>query len=516
MLRLSRNLLFAALLLLLPSYFHSATRGIHVVSKKGQPVHLYKDYYALVIGVSDYEVWPDLPNAVKDAKEVSAALKRLGFKVKLVLNPNSVEFRQALNNLTYTEGRETNRALVFYYAGHGATETLADDTKLGYVIPRDCPLLDVNPQGFVNQAVSMKDLEAYSLRIRSKHVLMLFDSCFSGSLFSLVRAIPEDISEKSAFPVRQYITAGREDEQVPDKSMFKRSLLVGLEGDADLTRDGYITGSELGMYLADKVVKYTKGRQHPQYGKINNPDLDRGDFIIVPKDVRRKEQKLAYIPKGENTLSARLRHGAGPFVVDDFEDKDLWSSYWNDRWLRAKKGKAKLKVSVDPTQGANGTSSSMRIKYKLSSKSAVWVLIGGYSIDRAEEVERNTTSAYDLSRFNKISFYVRGKKKKTSHSRPQRIVTLVSCYGEDIKSSGGKYASYISRDKIYPDEEWKKVEITLDSFVPSPHTKKNVSNYAPKPDIHKVLNLFIAFSSFLTDGGGPGSNTVWIDEIVLE
>jgi ketosteroid isomerase-like protein len=160
---------------------------------------------------------------------------------------------------------------------------MADKTKLGYIIPRDCPLLKEDPMGFGTHAISMKDLESVSLRIRSKHVLMVFDSCFSGSLFALVRAIPEDITEKSNLPVRQYITAGREDEQVPDKSMFKRCFLLGLGGDADLTGDGYITGSELGMYLSDKVVNYTHRQQHPQYGKINNPDLDRGDFIFVPK-----------------------------------------------------------------------------------------------------------------------------------------------------------------------------------------------------------------------------------------
>jgi hypothetical protein len=105
----------------------------------------------------------------------------------------------------------------------------------------------------------------------------------------MVRAVPEDISEKSSQPVRQYITAGTEEEQVPDKSLFKRSLIVGLQGDADLTSDGYITGSELGLYLADKVVKYTKGKQHPQYGKINNPELDRGDFVFIPTKTRLKE-----------------------------------------------------------------------------------------------------------------------------------------------------------------------------------------------------------------------------------
>jgi len=287
-----RNLLIFVLLFALlstASYVFAATRGIRAVSKKGQPLYLYKDYHAVVIGVSDYDHWPKLPNAVKDAQEVFGALKLLGFEVKLVTNPTYQQLRKVLNELTYKYGREQNRALLFYYAGHGETEIMADGTRLGYIIPRDCPLLRQDPQGFVNRAISMKDIEAYSLRIRSKHLLMLFDSCFSGSLFSMVRAVPEDISEKSSQPVRQYITAGTEEEQVPDKSLFKRSLLVGLQGDADLTRDGYITGSELGMYLSSKVVKYTKGKQHPQYGKINNPELDRGDFVFVPIKVRQKE-----------------------------------------------------------------------------------------------------------------------------------------------------------------------------------------------------------------------------------
>ena len=267
----------------------ATTRGISVVSQKGQTYHLYKNYHALVVGVGDYEKWPDLPNAAKDAQEVAQTLKRLGFEVELVTNPNYQQLRKVLNELTYKYGREQNRALLFYYAGHGETETMADGTKLGYIIPSDCPLLREDPLGFVNRSISMKDIEAYSLRIRSKHLLMLFDSCFSGSLFSMVRAVPEDISEKSSQPVRQYITAGTEEEQVPDQSLFKRSLLVGLKGDADLTGDGYITGSELGMYLSSKVVKYTRGKQHPQYGKINNPELDRGDFVFVPIKVRQQE-----------------------------------------------------------------------------------------------------------------------------------------------------------------------------------------------------------------------------------
>ena len=344
-------LLFA--LLSTASYLLGATRGIQAISKKGQPLNLYKDYHAVVIGVSDYDHWPKVPNAVKDAQEVFGALKLLGFEVKLVTNPTYQQLRKVLNDLTYKYGREQNRALLFYYAGHGETEIMADGTRLGYIIPRDCPLLRQDPHGFVNRAISMKDIEAYSLRIRSKHLLMLFDSCFSGSLFSMVRAVPEDISEKSSQPVRQYITAGTEEEQVPDQSLFKRSLLVGLEGDADLTRDGYITGSELGLYLADKVVKYTKGKQHPQYGKINNPELDRGDFVFVPIKVRQKEieedkeriqnererlekekQKLAYIPK--TVISARVPLRAEPqerltidYIKYMVKRYDFFENNWN-------------------------------------------------------------------------------------------------------------------------------------------------------------------------------------------
>lgn len=271
--------------LLLTSLFisHSSsatTRGISVVSKHGENLYLYKDYQALVVGVSNYERWPKLPNAAADAMEVADRLDKMGVQIKLVLNPSYRELKTALTEMIYVMGREENRGILFYYAGHGETETLADGTKMGYIIPKDCPLLRVNPMGFANHAVSMKEIESASMRIRSKHVLMLFDSCFSGALFALVRAVPHDITEKSTLPVRQFITAGREDEEVPDQSMFKRCLLIGLEGDADLTGDGYITGSELGMYLSDKVVNYTNRQQHPQYGKINNPDLDRGDFIF--------------------------------------------------------------------------------------------------------------------------------------------------------------------------------------------------------------------------------------------
>ena len=296
----------------------SATnRGIHIVNMDGKNMRLYDDYHAVVVGVSDYQYWPKLPNAARDAEEVAEQLKRMGVQVKLVLNPTYRELKTALNKMVYETGLKKNRGVLFYYAGHGETETLADGAKMGYIIPRDCPLLKQDPMGFATHAVSMREIESASLKIRSKHVLMLFDSCFSGALFSLVRAVPDDITEKSLLPVRQYITAGTEEESVPDKSTFKRCLLIGLNGNADLTGDGYITGSELGMYLSDKVVNYTHRQQHPQYGKINNPDLDQGDFVFALKG--RGPGKRPLFPE-----KRRLSRKPPPNL------RWIWTSFWKE------------------------------------------------------------------------------------------------------------------------------------------------------------------------------------------
>jgi len=302
------------LLFLISSHLLATTRGIRITAKSGQSLYLYKDYHALVVGVSDYETWPDLPNATKDAKEVASAMRGLGFTVKTLLDPTSKQLKTAFSDIAFGIGSERNRAVLFYFAGHGETLKLADGTELGYIIPTDCPLKTRNPIGFDDKAISMKDIEVLALKVKCKHFLMLFDSCFSGSLFNLVRAAPVDITEKSTRPVRQFITAGGPGEQVPDRSVFKIVFLDGIKGYADLNGDGYVTGSELGMHLQDKVVNYTRGGQHPQYGKINNPKLDKGDFIF-----RLASSGAVVEEPGRTTLSVECNVAGARVLVDGSE-----------------------------------------------------------------------------------------------------------------------------------------------------------------------------------------------------
>ena len=63
--------------------------------------------------------------------------------------------------------------------------------------------------------------------------------------------------------------------------MFKKAFLNLLEGRVEEPLpDGYLTGVELADYLYRTVPALPEG-QHPQHGKIHDPQLNTGDFVFV-------------------------------------------------------------------------------------------------------------------------------------------------------------------------------------------------------------------------------------------
>lgn len=156
--------------------------------------------------------------------------------------------------------------------------------ELGSLVMANAPLPEKDLIGFSLSSVDMQSVVTQAKIIRARHVLFMFDSCFSGSIINMRESVvPNSISDKVKYPVRQFITAGRANEPVPDQSVFKRAFLDLLEGrDEEPIPDSYITGEELGLYLKVKVPKYNPN-QHPQYGKIRDPRLDKGDFVFVLK-----------------------------------------------------------------------------------------------------------------------------------------------------------------------------------------------------------------------------------------
>ena len=273
-----------------------AARGIKVVKiidAKGKEVGLYRRSYALVIGISAYRSgWPRLPGVQEDVKAVRGALKEHGFKVEVVTNATREKLYQAFSSFINRYGQNVENRLLFYFAGHGHTRKQAYGEDMGYIVPVDAPNPSRDPNGFIAKAMDMQQIEVFAKRIQSKHAMFIFDSCFSGSIFSLSRAIPANITYKTAKPVRQFITSGSADESVPDESIFRQQFIAALKGDADMDKDGYVTGTELGEFLQNRVVNYSRNSQHPQYGKIRNPHLDKGDFVFaLPKQRSRNVKK---------------------------------------------------------------------------------------------------------------------------------------------------------------------------------------------------------------------------------
>lgn len=277
-------LLCSAILFLTTDLLSQRGMNIIIRAENGDEFGLYKDSYALVIGNGAYPMkngWNPLSGAVEDVKEVAEVLEQHGFNVTLKIDVTKSEFNKAFSEFIYEFGKDKNSRLLFYYAGHGYTTKAATGEDLGYLVMLDTPS-PANAAEFDLYSVDMVKFVSDSKKIHAKHVLFMFDSCFSGTVLNLRnRTTPSHITDRIKNPVRQFITAGRADEPVPDRSEFKKAFLNLLEGRVEEPiPDGYLTGVELGDYLYRTVPKFSQG-QHPQHGKIHDQQLNTGDFVFV-------------------------------------------------------------------------------------------------------------------------------------------------------------------------------------------------------------------------------------------
>ena len=266
-------------------------------------VELYQSSYALVIGMDDYASgWPKLRNAVKDAEAVSNGLKSLGFDVTYATNLNAEDLRKTIKEFFVLKGAQPGARLLVWFAGHGHS-----DHGEGFLVPVDGP--GPSDPSFALYALPMRDFGTLMRLARSKHVLAIFDSCFSGTIFEArAGAVPAAITRATLSPVRQFLSSGDADQTVADNGSFRELFLRAVRGEenADANGDGYLTGTELGGFLADRVTNLTHGAQTPRFGKLLDVNFDRGDFVFVLPN-RKSNEVLANVerPKdGEGQRSA--------------------------------------------------------------------------------------------------------------------------------------------------------------------------------------------------------------------
>jgi peptidoglycan/xylan/chitin deacetylase (PgdA/CDA1 family)/uncharacterized caspase-like protein len=253
---------------------------------------LYRQSHAVIIGINAYAKWPKLAYAANDAKAVRDLLvDKFGFAsdhIKTLLDGQATRdaIMAALGD-DLSDGKKIaheDRVLVFF-AGHGATRKLPSGKYQGYIIP-----VDADATNFQSQAISMTNFQDISDAIPAKHVLFVMDACYSG--LALTRGAATSVvgdrqqywQEITRRQARQMMTAGGADEQVADNgpgghSIFTWTLLQGLDGKADMDKDGAITATELFSYLAPSVSALS--RQTPAFGSLSGSE--GGEFVFVSR-----------------------------------------------------------------------------------------------------------------------------------------------------------------------------------------------------------------------------------------
>ena len=83
------------------------------------PRNLYRESFALIVGINDYQIWPKLRYAVNDANAIEEALvTRFGFKrenIRKLLNGDATRVTIDLeNSVEFTSGRIANPERIFF------------------------------------------------------------------------------------------------------------------------------------------------------------------------------------------------------------------------------------------------------------------------------------------------------------------------------------------------------------------------------------------------------------------
>jgi uncharacterized caspase-like protein len=353
-----QRLLASILILLILPAIAVASRGIGVVAikdKSGKQVGLYKESHALVIGVSDYtQGWQDLESVPAEINDLASVLEAQGFHVVKVLNPNARELKAAFEDFVAQYGFNPDNRLLFFFSGHGHTRQVGKITK-GYLVPADAPIPEKDPKGFKNKALSMKQIITWAEgAIESKHALFLFESCFSGTILKSrgKPPVPRLIKESTNHPVRQFISAGSAGQVVPSQSVFAPYFIRALKGEGDLNRDGYVTGTELGLYLRDQIMGGDT-HQTPQVGKSFNPNFNEGDFVFSLLGREQIEQSVDQIVRERKKLEKdRIR-------IEGERKRIEAAKHLEDERVKLKKEQERLKTDkeklarLSPSSGGN-------------------------------------------------------------------------------------------------------------------------------------------------------------------
>jgi len=250
--------------------------------------YLQGNYHALIIGNNNYQdnkgVWRQLNTARNDAQTMAAILEQqYGFQhISLLLDASRREILHALKLLS--EQVEPNDSVLIYYAGHGHLER---NDKRGYWIPVDATGNDNST--FIRNS-TIRD-EVNIIAERSRHTLVISDSCFSGDLLRTGGRGPSENDIKKGYYQKvaskksvQILTAGGK-EYVDDnyRNSGHSPFSYFLINELTLNNNDMLSLSELATNV--KIAVANNVDQTPASGVLHGAGDELGEFIFVQTNI---------------------------------------------------------------------------------------------------------------------------------------------------------------------------------------------------------------------------------------
>jgi len=245
----------------------------------------FGNYYALIIGNNHYKKIPTLETPISDAKAVESVLRqKYGFNTKLLIDADRYQILTAMNELRAKLTENDN--LLIYYAGHGELDKV---NMRGHWLPIDADA--DNTANWISTVAITDILNAMS----SRHILVVADSCYSGTLTrSSLARLDAGMSEDKKIEwvktmlksrSRVALTSGGLKPVVDGggggHSIFANAFIKALQSNNSL-----LEGQELSRTVSAQVIAAAEQiglEQVPQYDPLKFAGHEVGDFFFMPK-----------------------------------------------------------------------------------------------------------------------------------------------------------------------------------------------------------------------------------------
>lgn len=244
----------------------------------------FGSYYALVIGNDGYRQLPRLETAATDARDIARLLEsKYGFRVTTLMNATRHEIMEQLNAMRENLTEKDN--LLIYYAGHGEIDRR---NQRGYWLP-----IDAEPDSNANWVSNVTITDIIKV-MSARHVMVVADSCYSGSLTrSALARLEAGMSSEARLKwirsmvessSRTALTSGG-DAPVVDNVGGKHSIFAQALIEALSDNRGVLEAQRLFRNVTSRVTSTARKYgidQVPQYAPIQYSDHGGGDFFFVP------------------------------------------------------------------------------------------------------------------------------------------------------------------------------------------------------------------------------------------